>query len=114
MSEQKDIKNMSAADFVRWAADNHIKFKLPEDNRKYTGQQCQSDVLNNKFRILHRYLVDTVIRFCVENHITIDEFMLNADNLKDSINAGQWESCTDSVFIFEKYGDNQEPYLRSM
>ena len=76
-----------------------------DDTRKYPGQQCQSEVLNDKFRLLHKYLVDTVIRFCNENHITIDEFNLNADGLAESIKAGQWEACTDSGFVFRKFSD---------
>ena len=97
--------NSSAADFVKEAAEKHIKFSLPKDERKYPGQQCQSDSLNEKFRILHKFLVDTVIKFCVENHITIDEFRLSADMLEHSIKSGQWEACTDSGLTFEKYSD---------
>lgn len=117
------------------------KFNLPEDNRKYFGQQCQDEQLTNEFRKFHEFLVNQVIKFCKTHNITIDEFHLNADSLEDSIKAGSWQSCTDSCLSFEKFSDDykkaffeidkkfllgktkkdldmiqlkEEPYLRSM
>ena len=97
------VKKMSAAEFVKYAADNHIKFTLPEDNRKYPGQQCQDERLNYKFRRLHSFLVNQVINFCKSNNILIDEFHLNADCLEGSIKAGSWQACTDSCLKFDKF-----------
>ena len=37
------------AEFVKYAAENHIKFTLPDDNRKYPGQKCQDEILNKAF-----------------------------------------------------------------
>ena len=33
--KQDKQKQLSPAEFVKYAAENHIKFTLPEDNRKY-------------------------------------------------------------------------------
>ena len=74
-----NLKQMSPAEFVKHAAENHIKFILPEDNRKYPMQQCQDDLLNQKFRVLHKQIVNAIIQFCKENDIVIDKFQLNAD-----------------------------------
>lgn len=97
------VKKMSPAEFIKYAADNHIKFDIPEDNRKFPGQQCQNERLNYKFRRLHLFLVNQVINFCKSNNISINEFHLNADALEDSIKAGSWQSCTDSCLTFDKF-----------
>lgn len=97
------VKKMSAAEFVKYAADNHIKFTLPKDNRKYPGQKCQEDNLNIAFRHLHENLVNEVIQFCRAYGITIDGFHLNADELEDSIKFGSWQHCTDSCLRFDKF-----------
>ena len=94
---------MKIAEFIKYAADNHIKFDLPEDNRQYPGQQCQDDLINQKFRTLHTQIVNAIIQFCKENDITINEFHLNADTLEDSIKFGSWQSCTDSCLVFDKF-----------
>lgn len=96
-------KKMSPAEYIKYLADNHIKIELPEDSRKYPGQQCQDNELNKKFRELHKNVVDIIIHFCKENNITINEFHLNADALEDSIKAGSWQSCTDSCLTFDKF-----------
>ena len=98
-------KNKTAAEYVKYLADNHIKITLPEDNRKYYGQQCQEDSLNIDFREFHKHLVNEVIDFCKSHGITIDEFHLNADCLEDSIKAGSWQACTDSCFQFDKFSE---------
>ena len=72
---------------------------------KYVGQQCQDDLLNQKFRVLHHQIVNAVIQFCKENDITTDEFHLSADGVDSSIPYGEWESCTDSCFTLEKFTD---------
>ena len=97
------VKKMTPAEFIKYAADNHIKFDLPEDNKKYPGQQCQDDLINQKFRELHKNVVDIIIQFCKENDILIDEFHLNANALKDSIKFGSWQPCTDSCLTFDKF-----------
>lgn len=96
---------MSPAEYIKYLADNHIKIELPEDNRKYPGQQCQDDKLNEAFRRLHTKLVNYIILFCKDWHISIDEFHLNADGLAESISYGSWQSCTDSSLIFKKFND---------
>lgn len=103
---------------------------------KYFGQQCQDDTLNQKFRELHKKLVNEIVAFCKENNIEIDEFHLNADWVAGSIPYGEWEPCTDSYFSFDRFTDeywdvlsmekdvtneewkqiknNQKPFLMSM
>jgi len=95
-------KQLSPAEFIKHAADNHIEFTLPEDNRKYPMQQCQDDLLNQKFRVLHKQIVNAIIQFCKENNIMIDEFNLYADGLEDSIKHGQWCPSTDSSFRMDE------------
>lgn len=97
------VKKMSPAEFIKYAADNHIEINIPEDNRKFPGQQCQDSKLNKKFRELHKNVVDIIIHFCKENNITINEFHLNADALEESIKFGSWQSCTDSCLTFDKF-----------
>lgn len=113
-----------------------VVLELPEDPRKFPGQQCQDSGINERFRALHQELVNRVIAFCVENRIMIDEFNLNADMLEWSIKAGSWQACTDSAFVmdkktdeykevmslkkrvtkeeFQKIKDTQEPFMYSM
>jgi hypothetical protein len=90
--------------------------KTQSDNLKYSYQQCQDDLLNQKFRVLHKQIVNAIIQFCKENDIMIDEIHLNADCLEDSIKAGSWQSCTDSCFRLDKtyYGNVEKPYLISL
>ena len=99
------VKKMSPAEFIKYAADNHIKFTLPEDNRKYPGQKCQEPELNFAFRSLHQNIINQIINFCQNWHIYIDEIHLNADCLEGSIKAGSWQACTDSGFSLMKYSD---------
>ena len=118
-----------------------IKLEYTPDTRKYFGQQCQDDDINNKFRELHKKLVNEIISFCKENNIIIDEIHLNADGVAESIPYGEWQACTDSYFGLDKFTDEykkafwymdrdflkgkdqrdldrihleQEPYLRSI
>lgn len=92
------------------------------DTRPFPGQQCQDESINKEFRELHESLVNQVIDFCKTHNITIDEFYLNADCLKESIKYGSWNACTDSSLVFDKMTDEeynrikaqQEPYLFSM
>jgi len=83
-----------------------IHISVPEDNRKFYGQQCQDEALNQKFRDFHKDIVNQIIDFCKNNNITIDEFKLSADSLSGSIKAGSWQSCTDSALTFMKYSDD--------
>lgn len=97
------VNKMSVAEFVKYAADNHIKFTLPKDNREYPGQQCQEPELNFAFRSLHQNIINQIINFCQNWHIYIDEIHLNADCLEGSIKAGSWQACTDSCLRFDKF-----------
>lgn len=97
------FSKMTVAEFVKYAADNHIKFTLPEDNRKYPGQKCQEPELNFAFRSLHQNIINQIINFCQNWHISIDEIHLNADGLEESIKAGTWQACTDSCLRFDKF-----------
>ena len=108
------VKKMTPAEFIKYAADNHIKFDLLEDNRKFPGQQCQDDLINQKFRELHKNVVDIIIHFCKENNIIINEFHLNADTLEDSIKAGSWQSCTDSCLIFDKFDKSMIEFAKDV
>lgn len=74
-------------------------------DKKYFGQQCQDEVLNKKFRELHKKVVNEIIAFCKENNIEIDEFHLNADGVAGSIPYGEWQPCTDSGLSFDKFTD---------
>ena len=111
VQDAPEIKKMSAAEFVKYAADNHIKFTLPEDNRKYPHQQCQDEKLNIAFRHLHEHLVNETIQFCRAYGITIDEFHLNADCLEESIKHGSWQPCTDSCLSFDKYSQEYKDII---
>lgn len=97
------VLKKSVAEFVKYAADNHIKFTLPEDNRKYPGQKCQEPELNFAFRNLHKNIINQIINFCQNWYISIDEIHLNADSLEESIKAGSWQACTDSCLRFDKF-----------
>ena len=74
-------------------------------DKKYPMQICQDDNITNKFRELHKELVNKIISFCKENNISIDEFHLNADGVDGSIPYGKWQSCTDSGFSMIKFTD---------
>ena len=74
-------------------------------DKKYPMQICQDDNLTNKFRELHKEIVNKIISFCKENNISIDEFHLNADGVDGSIPYGEWQSCTDSGFSMIKFTD---------
>ena len=79
---------------------------IKEDNRKYPFQQCQDDKINKDFRKLHKDIVNQVINFCKVHNIEIDEFHLNADGLSGSIPYGEWQACTDSCLVFDKFTDD--------
>lgn len=109
---------MKKAEFVKYMADNHIQFTLPEDNRKYPYQKCQDDEINNAFKELHENLVNEVISFCNKWGVKIDEVYLHADGLEESCKFGCWQPCTDSTLRFDKFEkDNNgiyyeyEPFL---
>lgn len=70
---------------------------------KYVGQQCQDDEINKEFGELHKSLVNQIIQFCKKHDISIDEIHLNADHVAPSIPYGEWQSCTDSYFVLEKF-----------
>ena len=96
---------MTAAEFVEYAAKNHVNFELPEDNREFKMQVCQDEKLTMSFRKLHEDVVNMIIKWCHDNDVIIDEFSLNADGLPESIESGSWQSCTDSGLSFYKFDD---------
>ena len=111
---QTNNKTMTAAEFIKYAADNHIKFDLPEDNRKYPGQQCQNDKINYKFRQLHKHIINDIITFCNAYHISIDEIHINADGLLGSIECGSWQACTDSCMVFDKFNKGMVEFAKDV
>lgn len=82
-----------------------IIINVDPDTRKFFGQQCQDEVINKEFRELHKRLVNEVIDFCNYHNIVIDELHLNADCLSGSIPYGEWQACTDSCLVFDKFTD---------
>lgn len=86
-------------------------FHYEPDTRKFPGQQCQDDELNEKFREFHKDLVNQIIKFCKNNNIMIDEFHLSADELNPSIECGKWIGYTDSFFTFMKFTDEYKNVL---
>lgn len=84
---------------------------LPEDNRKYPGQQCQNDKINYKFRQLHKHIINDIITFCNAYHISIDEIHIDADDLAGSIEHGSWQACTDSSFVLNKFTDEYKDVI---
>lgn len=88
-----------------------MKFNVEEDNRKYYGQQCQDEKINNAFRNLHKNIVDEIIGFCNAYGISIDEFHISADCLEGSIKAGSWQPCTDSSLRFDKFSQEYKDII---
>ena len=88
------------------------------DNKKYYnyGPKCQDDLIKQKFVVLHKQIVNTIIQFCKENNINVNEFYLKADGLGNSIKYGSWQPSTDSCF--ELYENDirydTKPYLSSL
>lgn len=103
---QTKNRKMTPGEYIKYLADNHIKFDLPEDNRKYPGQQCQNDKINYKFRQLHKHIINDIITFCNAYHISIDEIHIEADGLAGSIECGSWQACTDSCLTFDKFSED--------
>ena len=113
-----------------------ITLSYEPDKRKYPGQQCQNDNINEEFRKLHENIINQIIEFCNKHNITVDEIHLNADGVAGSIPYGSWQACTDSYFGLEKFTEDykkacslevittkeefkklklkQEPYIYSM
>lgn len=57
---------------------------------------------------LHNTLMQTTIDYLKENNIEhIDEIMFSADGLKESIEYGKWNACTDSSVTLYGYEDNK-------
>ena len=83
-----------------------IKLSYEPDTRKYTGQQCQDDVINKEFRELHKIIIDQIIQFCKKHNIEINEIHLNADGVAGSIPYGEWQACTDSYFGLDKFTED--------
>lgn len=82
---------------------------------KYFGQQCQDDILNQKFRELHHKLVNEIIAFCKKNNIEAEEIILRADGLKSSIPYEEWQPCTDSCLeIYKENSRCELPILSSL
>lgn len=90
-----------------------------DNKEEIYGQVCQDWDITKKFRELHTELVNRVIEFCSDNKISIDEFYLHADCLKESIPYGSWQPCTDSGFnMYDFEGGPRDlektPFLFSM
>lgn len=96
-------KEITMTDFISFAANNNIKFEIPDANKRYPMQQCQDDAINEDFRSLHGDIVDLVIQFCIKHGITADEFHISADDLSESIEKGSWQPRTDSCFTLDKF-----------
>jgi hypothetical protein len=115
ISEKYDY--MDTVSGVFYKADE-IEFQEPKEKKEFYGQTCQDPELTDKFRKLHKELVDRVIEWCNENSVDIDEFHLYADGISESIPYASWQPCTDSGL--EMYSresldkEDPEPYLFSM
>ena len=103
---QTKNRSMTAGEYIKYLAEHKIKITMPEDNRKYYGQQCQDEKLNIAFRNLHHKLVNEIISFCRAWNISIDEFHLNADGVAESIKTGEWVAYTDSCLTFDKFSED--------
>ena len=68
------------------------------NGEEFYGQECQDSEITKKFRDLHLKIVNEVMLFCKENNITVDEFYLHADCLRESIKFGSWQPATDLQF----------------
>lgn len=79
---------------------------MAQEEKKYPMQECQDDLITQKFRNLHHQIVNDIIQFCKENNLEIDDFHLSADGVAGSIPYGKWEACTDSALTFIKYSDD--------
>ena len=66
--------------------------------RKFPWQQCQNEELNEKFKELHREIVDRIVLFCKENGVEFDNVYLTADGVRFSVQYGEWTAATDSSF----------------
>ena len=79
---------------------------MAQEEKKYPMQECQDDLITQKFRNLHHQIVNDIIQFCKENNLENDDFHLSADGVAGSIPYGKWEACTDSALTFIKYSDD--------
>lgn len=85
--------------------------KSESDTVEFFGQQCQNKSINDDFRKLHNDIINTIIQFCVKHNITIDEIHLNADNVDDSIEYGEWCPATDSCLSFDKFTEDYKDVM---
>ena len=84
-----------------------------EEELKYSWQQCQDEELDKEFSKLHKKIVNEVIACCKEHNLEIDEFHLNADGVRWSIQFGKWTPATDSSFSINRDGE-EKPVLWSL
>lgn len=58
----------------------------------------------NQIDELHRLLVNTVIKYIIDNDIkNLEEVQFSADNLQGSAEFGSWHPCTDSYLGCYEY-----------
>ena len=69
--------------------------------------------LHKAFAQLHTDIVDMVIRFCKEHNLTeVDSFIVGADGLKYSREAGKWTCSTDSSMSMHLHDEKDKtPFL---
>ena len=79
---------------------------------KYPGQVCQDDKINEDFNKLHNDIVNSIIKFCKDNNLEINEVCIGIDGMKESIPHGEWMACTDSSFSM--YATEEKPFLWSI
>lgn len=105
---------MTPAEFVKFAAEHHIKISIKESNEKYPYQICQDDEINHKFRELHVNIVNMIADFCKTYNIIVDKVNMDIDDFSESCKHGKWVSDTDSCFSFKKFSEEyKKTYLFS-
>lgn len=63
---------------------------------------------------LHHLFVQTAINFCREKNINgVEEIHFGVDNLKNSIEFGEWTPCTDSSMSIYGYENNERRIIGS-
>lgn len=82
-------------------------------NTTFSYQLCQDKELTEKFRELHKELVEKIITFCHENDLRISEMNLSADGMIDSIKENKWLPSTDSSMSLT-VGKEEKPFLWSI
>ena len=82
-------------------------------NTTFSYQLCQDKELTEKFRSLHKEILEKIITFCHENNLQISEITLSADGMIDSIKENKWHPSTDSSMTF-MVKKEEKPFLMSI